>query len=189
MLLHEKVSVPDFVRGSALLEGAFGVASEAHLGPRRRTETDLDHPVEVARLLHEAGFGEEIVAAALLHDVIEDTTVELSELAERFSPAVAELVAAMTENEGIEPFEERKAEHRERVAAHGWHAASIYAADKLAKTRKLRGDGSSVSEEKLIHYRLTLERLRADHSELPFLAELEEELAALIERPAPTSGA
>jgi (p)ppGpp synthase/HD superfamily hydrolase len=182
MLLHEKVSIPDFVRGSTLLEGAFALASEAHLGPRRRTDTDLDHPVEVARLLHEEGFGEEIVAAALLHDVVEDTTIELDELRERCGPLVAGLVEAMTENEGIQPFEERKAEHRARVAAHGRQAASIYAADKLAKTRRLRGDARSVPEQKLVHYRLTLERLRADHPDLPFLGELEDELAALIER-------
>ena len=101
---------------------------------RRRNSTNIDHPAEV-ELLHDAGYDDEVVAAALLHDVIEDTDTDLTEVGDRFGPRVAELVCVMTEDASIEPYEERKAEHRARVSDHSARAAAIYAADKLAKTR------------------------------------------------------
>ena len=47
----------------------------------------VTHPVEVACLLHEAGYSDEVVAAGVLHDVVEDTDAEAAEL-ERASAAV-----------------------------------------------------------------------------------------------------
>ena len=93
---------------------------------------------------------------------------------------VASLVKAMTEDERIKPFEERKAEHRARVTAAGSRPAAIYAADKLAKMPHLRADPDSASERKLAHFQQTVETLRAGHPDLPFLADLERELAALM---------
>src|SRR6476661_938612 len=120
MVVHdEKLSAPTFVQGSALLEGALRFAREAYRDAGRRGEAKLRHSVEVARLLHEAGFEEEVVAAGLLHDVVEATPSQLSQVAERFGSRVAALVGAMTEDDRIESFEERKAEHRARVTAHG----------------------------------------------------------------------
>ena len=181
MVLHdEKLSAPDFVRGSALLEGALRFAREAYRDRGRRGKTKLRHSIEVAGLLHQAGFEEEVVAAGLLHDVVEAADSEPAQLAERFGSDVASLVKAMTEDERIQPFEERKAEHRARVTAAGSRPAAIYAADKLAKMPHLHADPDSVSERKLAHYRQTVETLRAGHPDLPFLAELEQELAALM---------
>jgi (p)ppGpp synthase/HD superfamily hydrolase len=175
----QKLAAPDFVRGSALLDGAFRFAREAYREAGRRGEAKLRHSVEVARLLHEAGFEEEVVAAGLMHDVVEATASQLSQVAERFGSRAAALVEAMTEDEGIESFEERKAEHRARVTAHGSHAAAIYAADKLAKMPDLRAGPGSASERQLAHYRQTVEALSAGHPDLPFLGDLEQELAAL----------
>jgi (p)ppGpp synthase/HD superfamily hydrolase len=171
------LTAPDFVRGSALLEGAFRFGRDVYSEEHR--EAKLRHSIEVAKLLHEAGFDEEVVAAGLLHDVIEATASELPELAERFGSGVADLVEAMTEDDGIESYEERKAEHRARATAHGSRAAAIYAADKLAKMPGLRADPGSASERQLAHYQQTLETLRAGHPDLPFLGDLEQELAAL----------
>jgi guanosine-3',5'-bis(diphosphate) 3'-pyrophosphohydrolase len=180
LALHElKLSAPDFVRGSELLEGAFLFAREAYRTEGKRGETKLRHSVEVARLLHEAGFDEEVVAAGLLHDVVEATASELPQVAERFGSRLAALVEAMTEDGAIDSYEARKAEHRARVTARGSRPAAIYAADKLAKMPHLRADPGSASERQLAHYRRTLETLRADHPELPFLRDLEQELAAL----------
>jgi (p)ppGpp synthase/HD superfamily hydrolase len=173
------LSAPGFVRGSHLLEGALGFAREAYRTEGRRGQAKLRHSVEVARLLHEAGFDEEVVAAGLLHDVIEATDSELPQVAERFGSRLAVLVEAMTEDEGIESYEERKAEHRARVAESGSRAAAIYAADKLAKMPGLRADPGSASERQLAHYQRTLETLRASHPDVPFLGDLEQELAAL----------
>ncbi len=173
------LSTPDFVRGSDLLEGALRFAREAYRTEGRRGQTKLRHSVEVARLLDQAGFDEEVVAAGLLHDVVEATASELPQVAERFGPRMAALVEAMTEDGGISSYEARKAEHRARVTARGSRPAAIYAADKLAKMPHLRADPDSASERQLAHYQQTVEALRADHPHLPFLADLEQELEAV----------
>ena len=160
-------------------EGAFLMAAEAHHGPRSHDGATVDHPVAVAELLHERGFDEEVVAAALLHDVVEDSTTEVDEIRERFGPEVARLVAEMTEDAGIERYEERKAEHRARVRRDPCVAA-IYAADKLANTRELKDDASSMPESQVRHYLETLRTLRETRPELPFLDELEGELNELV---------
>jgi (p)ppGpp synthase/HD superfamily hydrolase len=171
-------SPPDFVNGSALLEGAYEMAVAAHHGPRRRGDTQIDHPVAVARLLHENDFPEVVVAAALLHDVIEDTDTELGEIESEFGAEVAELVGEMTEDATIAAYRERKAEHRGRVAGNSCVAA-IYAADKLAKVRMLNERGEQPERERLAHYRQTLVELGAAEPSLPFLSELAEELDRL----------
>jgi (p)ppGpp synthase/HD superfamily hydrolase len=168
---------PDFVQGSDLLEGTFRFAREVYREEDK--EAKLGHSVEVARLLHQAGFDEEVVAAGLLHDVVEATGTELAQIAERFGSPVATLVGAMTEDPGIESYESRKAEHRARVTARGSRPAAIYAADKLAKMPRLRADPESARDEQLAHYRQTLETLRAGHPGLPFLRDLEQELTSL----------
>lgn len=168
--------VPEFARGSSLLEEAYELAEDAH--SRRRNDTDIDHPVAVAELLAEHGFDPEVVAAGLLHDVLEDTDTDPDEIVDRFGREVGELVGAMTEDASIEPYADRKAEHRARVVAHPG-AAPIYAADKLAKTRVLMNGGGEVSDAQLDHYRRTLEALRESQPELPFLSELERNLRAI----------
>jgi len=174
-------SPPDFATGSPLLEGAYGMAVSAHHGPRSTGDTQINHPVAVARLLHENDFPDVVVAAALLHDVIEDTETELGEIEARFGPEVAELVGEMTEDETISAYRERKAEHRGRVAESG-RAAAIYAADKLAKVRMLNERGERPDGEQLEHYRRTLTELREAEPSLPFLSELAEELDRLVTR-------
>ncbi len=171
-------SPPDFAAGSALLEGAYEMAVSSHHGPRPHGETKIDHPVAVARLLHENEFPDVVVAAALLHDVVEDTDTKLGEIEAEFGAEVAELVGEMTEDETITAYRERKAEHRGRVAGDSCVAA-IYAADKLAKVRMLNERGVRPEAERLEHYRQTLDELRAARPSLPFLSELADELDRL----------
>jgi (p)ppGpp synthase/HD superfamily hydrolase len=160
-----------------LLAGALAFAASAHHGPRREGDTDIDHPIAVARLLDEAGFDEDVVAAALLHDVVEDTRTSVGEIRDRFGEPVAELVATMTENGDIESYAERKAEHRRRIRREGDGAAAIYAADKLATARTLEGE--RVAAPRLDHYRRTLAELRRARPDLPFLGELDDALNKL----------
>ncbi len=173
-------SAPGFSNGSALVDRAYAFAVEVH--SRGNGDTPIDHPVAVGRLLAERGHREEVVAAGLLHDVLEDTDVGAAEIRERFGSQVADLVWVMTEDSSILSYEQRKAEHRARIARHGAEVASIYAADKLAKMRLRHGD-DPIPEPKLSHYRATLVELRDAYPELPFLAELDEVLpAANVER-------
>src|ERR1700756_1548696 len=177
----EEEDLPDFVRGSALTENAFRMARAAHARPE--SETTIDHPVAVARLLSEQGFDESVVAAALLHDTLEDTALTRGEIAESFGPEVATLVAEVSEDPRIEPYPARKAEARSR-AIRDPCAAAIYAADKLANTRDLLEAKEGVRGERLDHYIKTLRLLSEGRPDLSFLDQLSKELAKLVKREA-----
>ncbi len=177
--------VPDYAAGSPLLSSAYRFAREAHHGERRTGDTDVEHPIEVARLLHDAGFEDDVVAAALLHDVVEDSATGVEEIRQRFGAPVADLVAGMTEDESIEPYERRKAGHRDQVRAAGRDTAAIFAADKLANARDMASGASAADDAKLEHYERTLATLSAEHPDLTFLAALERELRKLRRRHGP----
>ncbi len=172
------VESPDFIAGRDPVERAFRHAERAHSGG----DTELEHPVAVARLLDGAGFGDDAIAAALLHDVVEDTGEAFGAIEEEFGPEVAGIVEAMTEDSGIGDYGERKAEHRSRVLAAGTVPAAMYAADKLARVRSYLASGEGVDERRLAHYRDTLDEFAAGRPGLPFLAELGEELPRLEAR-------
>jgi (p)ppGpp synthase/HD superfamily hydrolase len=156
----------DFVERSPLTRDALAFADQRHAGQTR----DLDdlpfvtHPVEVACLLHEAGYQDEVVAAGVLHDVLEDTDAERSDLEARFGRRVAELVEAVTDDPTIEDDAERKAALRRQVADAGECAAVVFAADKVSKAREMRvrvsrGRFERADCGRFEHYEASLEML------------------------------
>ena len=164
--IDELMARTDFVERSPLTRDALGFAAERHAGQTRDIEgvPFVTHPVEVACLLHEAGYSDEVVAAGVLHEVLEDTDVEREELASRFGEPVAGLVAAVSDDPSIEDSAERKAALRRQVASSGEEARAIFAADKVSKTRELRerisrGEADESDSLKLDHYRASLEML------------------------------
>lgn len=176
---------------SPLVREALETAREAHRGQVRNGSGGmpyLEHPRAVANLLAEHGYGEEVLAAALLHDVVEDSETTVEQVHERFGEPVAGLVDALSDDESIEPYRERKEEHRGRVAAVGGNALAIYAADKLTNVRTLRRayaeEGEAVAGEFAVPLELKLDvwnddlaMLRSEAPELPFLDDLEAELS------------
>jgi guanosine-3',5'-bis(diphosphate) 3'-pyrophosphohydrolase len=187
---------------SPLVRAALEQARSDHEGQVRNGSGGMpyvEHPMRVAALLDEHGYGESVLAAALLHDVVEDSETNLEELHEKFGDEVAGYVGAMTDDEAIDDYRERKAEHRERMAAAPREAMAIYGADKLTNVRTLRAayaeEGDSVRDEFKVPIELKLEiweedlrLLREKAPELPFLDRLEEELnlfRASLEAPAP----
>jgi (p)ppGpp synthase/HD superfamily hydrolase len=175
----DQPSAPTFVLGSDLLEAAYRFALEAHHGPSDEAGTAISHPVAVAGLLAEAGFDEDVVAAALLHDVVEDTALGQEDILANFQDRIAGLVSVMTEDESIPDYGERKAEHRDRVLDAGHLPASIYLADKLARVRRYVELDEPVEPQRLEHYRTTVEQFSSRDGELPFLPELQAELPEL----------
>jgi (p)ppGpp synthase/HD superfamily hydrolase len=127
---------------SALVRGAISVARRAHAGQTRETGCGeipfIEHPIAVADLLAEQDYPDGVLAAALLHDVAEYTEVGPAQLPGRFGEKVALLVSALTEDLEIDSYEDRKEEHRLRVAATGPEARAIFAADKVANVTVLR---------------------------------------------------
>jgi (p)ppGpp synthase/HD superfamily hydrolase len=187
---------------SPLVRSALEQARADHAGQVRNGSGGMpyvEHPMQVAALLDEQGYGDEkVLAAALLHDVVEDSETTLDELREKFGGEVSGLVGAMTDDEDIDDYRERKAEHRERMAAAPVEAMAIYGADKLTNSLTLRAayaeEGDAVRDEfkvplelKLEIWEKDLELLREKAPELPFLDELAEELSRLracLEAPA-----
>jgi (p)ppGpp synthase/HD superfamily hydrolase len=155
-----------FVQGLPRTRAALAFAEERHAGQRREIDGApfVTHPLEVACLLHEAGYGDDVVAAGVLHDVVEDTTAERADLEERFGPEVARLVAAVTDDPQIADPAERKAALRLQVAQAGESAAVVFAADKISKARELRqlAQREQLDKEaqlRLDHYRESLAML------------------------------
>lgn len=175
---------------SPLVRAALEKARTAHAGQVRNGSGGMpyvEHPITIAAMLEERGCGEEVLAAALLHDVVEDSDATIEELRGLFGDEVAGMVGALTDDESIESYRERKAEHRERVAAAAGGAHAIYGADKLTNVRILRAayeaEGDAVRDEFKVPIELKteiweadLELLREKAPEVPFLDELEAEL-------------
>ena len=80
-----------------LIRRAFEYAAERHRGQVRRSgEEFIHHPWGVARICAELHLDEQTIAAALLHDVVEDTDTELDEVRAEFGPDIAQLVEGVT---------------------------------------------------------------------------------------------
>jgi (p)ppGpp synthase/HD superfamily hydrolase len=177
----------DFVDGSPLTRDALAYADEHHAGQTRDIDAIpfVTHPVEVACLLHEAGYPDEVVAAGALHDVLEDTDAERLELEDRFGAHVASLVVVVSEDPSIEDDAERKAALRRQVAAAADEdALAVFAADKVSKARELRvrlgrGDEHDGDQRRLEHYEASLEMLTGSAVAPELIEQLREELDAV----------
>jgi (p)ppGpp synthase/HD superfamily hydrolase len=149
-----------------LIGEAYAFAADAHRRQRRKDGAPfIAHPVQVARLLAARGYGDEVIAAALLHDVVEDTPVTLAQLQERFGPAIAALVDYVTEDIRL-PVPERRRAYRERVRRGPRAARDICAADKLCNASDLHAAAAEDDRRTLARFFDGLEgqvgRLRED---------------------------
>ena len=105
-----------------LVSEAIIFSTEAHDGMRRR-KSDVPyilHPMEVGAIVGSMTEDQEIIAASILHDVVEDAGITLEDIGERFGERVMTLVASETENKRDElPAEEtwsiRKSESLEKL--------------------------------------------------------------------------
>jgi guanosine-3',5'-bis(diphosphate) 3'-pyrophosphohydrolase len=179
---------------SDLVRDALAFARDAHDDQVRETGSGempfIEHPLAVAEHLAEEGFGDEVLAAGLLHDVAEHAEVELPLLRERFGDEVADLVGVLTESGSIESYEERKEEHRDRIAKAGPEARAIFTADKTANVEVLREayavEGEEVDAElpvsldlKIFVWELDLEMLFNKAPDLPLVDRFADEMAGL----------
>jgi len=80
-----------------LLARAFSFAANAHEGQQRRSGEDfIQHPWGAATICAELRLDDQTIAAALLHDVVEDTDAELEDVRSEFGDEVAKLVEGVT---------------------------------------------------------------------------------------------
>jgi (p)ppGpp synthase/HD superfamily hydrolase len=122
---------------------ALALAARAH---RHQTRKGSDvpylvHPVHVSVILLRHGFAGDVAIAGLLHDVVEDQDIPLSDIRAGFGWTVADIVAALTERKrenGIErSWEDRKREALDQLEGAGRDVVAVKAADVLHNTRTL----------------------------------------------------
>ena len=146
--------LPDDERGKAYsqIEKAICFAAEAHRGVYRKNSTTpyIAHPIEVMMLTARMTDNNEAIAAAALHDVIEDTPYTFEDLKERFGETTAKLVLDESENKREGESREktwriRKEENLKREEKASLDAKKIMLADKLsnlrATARKVQSQG------------------------------------------------
>lgn len=81
-----------------IIRKAFDVAVDAHKDQRRKSgEAYIFHPIAVAKIVaNEIGLGATSIAAALMHDVVEDTDITVKDIERMFNPKIAQIVAGLT---------------------------------------------------------------------------------------------
>ncbi|RZS66158.1 GTP pyrophosphokinase [Agromyces ramosus] len=94
-----------------LIERAYTVAERAHEGQKRKSgEPYITHPIAVAQILADLGIGPKTVAAALLHDTVEDTAYTLDQVRADFGDEIAMLVDGVTKLDKVKYGDSTQAE-------------------------------------------------------------------------------
>jgi (p)ppGpp synthase/HD superfamily hydrolase len=151
------------------------------------------HPLIVGMLLSRAGASEDVVAAGILHDTIEDShplvPVTAKKIEKMFNAKIAALVVSVTESKRIIAWEERKNDILSRISHYDYDSVLIKSADTLANTTELihdvEQDGITVfsrfggsAAAVVSHYCKTINALKERNKAFPkqtknpFLAEL-----------------
>jgi guanosine-3',5'-bis(diphosphate) 3'-pyrophosphohydrolase len=101
----------------------------------------INHPIALADLLVRTGNvrDSETIAAALLHDTVEDTKTTLEELEAEFGPVISQLVAELTDDKSL-PKEERKIRQIEHASLLSHRARNVKLADKICNLRDVVED-------------------------------------------------
>lgn len=135
---EERQMLPNIQGYRPKIDHALTFAAIAHGGQTRKGSKIpyITHPVHVAMILIRHGFGEDVVIAGLLHDVVEDCDVPIDEIEERFGHRVKSLVASVTERKQTEeekqrPWRVRKEEQLSKIRGAGFETAALKAADAL----------------------------------------------------------
>lgn len=130
-----------------LLDRAIVFAVHAHAGTERRGKgfPYIVHPLEAVEIVATMTADQELLAAAALHDVIEDTSVTKEELEQAFGERIASLVAAESDTfeSGVseeDSWHDRKRAAIERLAAASHEAKMVALGDKLSNMRAIARD-------------------------------------------------
>src|SRR6187397_1626853 len=168
-----------------LLSRAFDFATRAHAGQERRSgEAFIHHPFGAAKICAELRLDDETIAAALLHDVVEDTEIGIDEVRAEFGDEIATLVEGVTKLTRIQ-FQSREHAEAENyrkmivAMAHDVRVILIKLADRLHNMRTLEYLGRQKQVQKAretldvyapLAHRLGIHRLKWELEDLAFQA-------------------
>lgn len=135
---------------------AFIIAFNAHLGAfRKGTQIPyIVHPFDVASILFKNGASETVVVAGLLHDVVEDTEVELGVIKKMFGSEVTELVKDASEPKEMrtspdnrkKTWSDRKRHTIDTITKAGFELKLLSCADKLSNIQDMINDYKRINE-------------------------------------------
>ena len=137
-------------RGKDKIEYAIYYATKAHKGQRRKIE-DVDmifHPFTVGMLLQRNGCDEDVVAAGILHDVVEDTPHEFEDIEKEFGKCVRDYVYDVSEPDKSLEWEDRKKHTIEHIKNAPLGSKLIVACDKISNLEDLEDCIELYGEEK-----------------------------------------
>ncbi|GAA1611057.1 RelA/SpoT family protein [Leucobacter chromiireducens] len=177
----------------SVIERAYTTAERAHRGQKRRSgEPYITHPIAVAQILAELGVAPVAIAAALLHDTVEDTDYTLEQLTEDFGEEIAMLVDGVTKLDKVKYGDSAQAETvRKMVVAMSKdiRVLVIKLADRLHNARTwgfVSGDSAKRKAQETLEiyaplaHRLGIQSIKAELEDLSF-AVLKPKLYAEIE--------
>jgi GTP pyrophosphokinase len=128
---------------TARITKAYEIAERAHRDQVRRSgEAYIHHPIAVAAIVAELGLDDVTVAAALLHDAVEDTGIEVEDVSRDFGPEVAAIVDGVTKLDRLH-FDSKEAQQaaswRKMLVsmAKDWRVLIIKLADRLHNMRTI----------------------------------------------------
>jgi (p)ppGpp synthase/HD superfamily hydrolase len=132
-----------------LIEKALQVAAMAHDGQyRKKTNIPyITHPIAVGMILMKAGYEDELIAAGILHDTVEDTPLTLKNVEESFGSKVARIVEGCSEPDKTLSWEDRKKHTIEYLKTAPLEVRVVVCADKLHNIRSISDDYQQMGEE------------------------------------------
>ncbi|MGI2326898.1 HD domain-containing protein [Planococcus sp. YIM B11945] len=176
-----------------LIDKALQFAAVKHHGQMRKGTNIpyITHPVAVALMLQKEKQRDEVVAAGLLHDTLEDTEATESELEALFGLDVLNLVKAATEPDKSLPWEERKLHTVSRLSFRSTEELHLIIADKWHNLQSIKNDvdrlGESVwsrfnrgKREQSWYYMGIAHALKARKKEVPLVREFERDVFQLF---------
>jgi (p)ppGpp synthase/HD superfamily hydrolase len=130
---------------------------DAYEGVKTAAGKGLPHAQAVADILRDAGHDQRVQVVALLHDVVEDTPRSVEDVRDGFGEPIAAMVDALTEDDSIRNYAQRKQALRAQVIGAGPEVVAIALADKIATLQHARLTATRVRRRKLAHYEATLQ--------------------------------
>jgi (p)ppGpp synthase/HD superfamily hydrolase len=130
---------------------------DAYEGVKTAEGKGLPHAQAVADILRDAGYDQCVQVVGLLHDVVEDTPRSIQDVRNRFGETIAAMVQALTEDDSIHNYAQRKQALRAQVIGAGTTVTDIALADKIASLQHARITATRVRPRKLAHYDATLQ--------------------------------
>ena len=127
---------------------AASMAARWHGGQIRNDGTPyFQHPARVATLMARAGADDELVAAAFLHDVIEDTPADYDDIAEALGTTIADWVFVMSKDHRL-PEEVREPAYKQQLIDGPWQGRALKLADQIDNFTASLKTGSAPSKKR-----------------------------------------